>query len=139
MQGSAAIEKHIFRDADFIFTEKIHSFHDKYIDCFLLIGIDSPNTSLDEVKMTKNPEFSHLYYKRIMGGILSTSPLLSILSFSDDHLTASCAIYYLNNNEDIEDFFFVQDVLNWEGSGQTCFQIWRLNYASIHDMNDHWL
>ena len=70
MQGNAAIEKHIFRDADFVFTEKVHSFHDKYIDCFLLIGIDSPEVPLDEVKMTKNPKFSHLYYQRIMGGIL---------------------------------------------------------------------
>ena len=139
MHANIATEKHVFKDVESYFADKIHSFHDKYSDCFLLIGIDAPNTPLDEVKMTKNPEYPLLYYQRIVGGIMSSSPLITIKSFSKDNLSSHCAIYYLNNDQDIEDFFFTQNVCRWENTNQTCFQVWRLKYLSVFDMNDHWL
>lgn len=139
MQGNIVVEKHIFQDAASLFADKIHSFHDEFVDRFLLIGVDDSNKQLDEVKMTKNPDFSMLYYKRIVGGILENPPLISIKSFLKNKLSADCGIYYLNNGEDIEDFFLTQNIYQWEGTSKACFQVWRLNFLGIFDMNEHWL
>ena len=49
-------EQHIFKDVENIFSDKIHTFHNAFVDCSLLVGLDEPNTPLDKVKMTKNPK-----------------------------------------------------------------------------------
>lgn len=133
-----APEQHIFKDVENIFSDKIHTFHNAFVDCSLLVGLDEPNTPLDKVKMTKNPKFTLLYYKRIVGGILSNLPLVKIKSFSDHILKSYCAIHYLNNEKDIDDFFYIQNVMNWAGTNQTCFQVWKLHYSSIFEINKHW-
>ena len=70
-----APEKHIFKDAEHFFTERIHSFHDKFVDCSLLTGVDKPEAKLDKIKMTKNPKFTLLYYKRIFDIFLSSESI----------------------------------------------------------------
>ena len=55
MLNAEPIEKHIFRNSEEYFSEKLHSFHDNFVDCFLLIGIDEANKAWDEIKMTKKP------------------------------------------------------------------------------------
>ena len=139
MQENAEIEKHVFQEADLLFEDKLHSFHDKFVDCFLLTGVDESDKPLDKVKMTKNPKFSLLYYQRIVGGIMENNPIVSIKSISDKNLKAHCQIYYLNNDTDIEDFFYTQNVYNWQGTQKTCFQVWKLKFISILNMNNHWL
>lgn len=131
-------EQHIFKDVDSIFSEKIHSFHESFVDCSLLVGLDEPNTPLDKVKMTKNPKFTLPYYKRIVGGLLTELPLLTVKSFSKDSLKSYCAVHYLNNEKDIDDFFYIQNVIDWAGTHKTCFQVWKLNYRSIFEINKHW-
>jgi len=83
-----APEKHIFKDAEHFFTERIHSFHDKFVDCSLLTGVDKPEAKLDKIKMTKNPKFTLLYYKRIVGGLQKNKPLSIIRSFNKEQLVA---------------------------------------------------
>ena len=133
------IHRHIYFDADNIFSEKISVFHDFFVDSFLVTGIDKELAPLDEIKMTKNPNFSMLYYKRIVGGVMATKPLLIIQSFLNSSLHTSCNIYYLNNNNDIDDFFLYQKVRNWGGSKKTCHQLWRMEYISLKDMHEFWL
>jgi hypothetical protein len=57
----------------------------------------------------------------------------------DKKLNASCDIYYLNNHEDIEDFYMVQKVGGWQGTSQSCHQVWKLLKENIFDINEHWL
>ena len=133
------IHRHIYFDAEYIFSEKISAFHDFFVDSFLVTGIDKELASLDKIKMTKNHNFSMLYYKRIVGGIMATKPLLTIQSFLNSSLHTSCNIYYLNNNNDIDDFFLYQKVRNWDGSKKTCHQLWRMEYISLKDMHEFWL
>lgn len=132
-------EKHIFKNVEHFFTERIHSFHDKFVDCSLLTGVDKPEAKLDKIKMTKNPKFTLLYYKRIVGGLQKNKPLSIIRSFNKEQLVADCGIYYLNNDKDIDDFFFTQNVCNWNGSNKTCYQVWRLKKNNFKQINKHWL
>lgn len=132
-------EKHIFKNVEQFFSEKIHSFHDDFVDCSLLTGIDKPEAKLDEIKMTKNPKFTLLYYKRIVGGLLKHKPLSIIKCLDEDKLIADCGIYYLNNQKDIDGFFYTQNVSNWNGSDKTCFQVWRLKENNFKNINKHWL
>jgi len=139
MKSWSTSELHIFKDCEDYFAEKLHSFHEEYVDCFLLIGVDAPNKDIESIKMTKNPEFSTLYYKRIIGGIKYVKPIISVNSFVDKKINASCDIYYLNNYEDIEDFYMVQKVGGWQGTSQCCHQVWKLLKENIFDINEHWL
>tara|TARA_E500000331_G_C17177298_1_gene678921 strand:- start:25 stop:447 length:423 start_codon:yes stop_codon:yes gene_type:complete len=133
------IHRHIYFDADNLFAEKISVFHDFFVESFLITGVDKETAPLDEIKMTKNPSFSMLYYKRIVGGVMATKSLLTIQSFLKSKLHTSCNIYYLNNNNDIDDFFLYQKVRNWNGSNKTCHQLWKMEYVSLKDMHEFWL
>ena len=139
MLNEEPAEKHIFRNSEEYFSEKIHSFHDLFVDCFLLIGIDEPDKPLDEIRMTKNPLFSQLYYKRIVGGLMQTRPLINIRSIIDGEISAACDIFYLNNLEDIDNFYMLQKVMNWKNSKLTSHQVWQLNSIDLFALNDHWL
>jgi len=132
-------ERHLFYDSSSHFEEKLRSFHDNYVDCFLLVGVAPMGTPLDEIKMTKNPEYSLLYYKRIIGGLNEVAPLISCRSFINGKLSASCVIYYLNNYQDIEDFYMIQQVNNWKSTDNSSYQVWKLFRKNIFDINDHWL
>ena len=137
---SSPEEQHVFKDVENYFTKKIRSFHEAFVEHPLLTGVDSPNLALDKVKMTKNPKFTLLYYKRIVGGIMAGFPLITIKSFSKKTLRSYCAIHYLNNEEDIENFFYIQNVMNWGGTKKTCFQVWKLkSNSNLLEMNRHWL
>lgn len=139
MLNAEPIEKHIFRNSEEYFSEKLHSFHDNFVDCFLLIGIDEPNKAWDEIKMTKNPLFSGLYYKRIVGGIMETPPLINIRSIINGEISAACDIFYLNNLEDIDNFYMTQRVMNWKNSALTSHQVWQIDSIDLFALNDHWL
>ena len=132
-------ERHIFKDAKSYFNEKIDSFSEIYVDSFLLIGIDSPNTPLEEIRMTKNPSHSNLYYKRIINALKYINPFVICESFLGNTLDSSCEIYYLNNYQDIEDFYMVHRVYNWEGTSNTSCQVLKLSKGYAFDMNNHWL
>ena len=137
---SSPEEQHVFKDVETYFTRKIRSFHENFVDQPLLTGVGLPDLTLDKVKMTKNPKFALLYYKRIVGGIMKGFPLITIKCFSKRNLKSYCAIHYLNNEKDIEDFFYIQNVANWAGSEKTCFQVWKIKRDSnLLTMNNHWL
>jgi hypothetical protein len=142
MQDDVVIEKHIFKDVDFLFSDKLRSFHSDYVECFLLAGVGPPNTSLDEVNMTKNPEHPLSYYEKIVGGLLTSLPLLEVKSFSGGELQASCDVYYLNDGYDMDDLFLVQRITDWNQSNKVCHQVWRMHFESVFDIikiNKHWL
>ena len=131
--------RHVYTDVEDIYREKISKFHEKFVDCFLLTGIGGKNTPLDEVKMTKSPKFTMLYYKRIVGGLIKHKPILSAQSFISSNLNASCNIYYLNNDKDIEDFFIYQRVNNPNEPTKILISIWKLHFHALTEFNDFWL
>lgn len=134
------LDTHIFKDCEKYFEKKVRSFHDNYVKHFLLIGIDKEDSALDEIKMTKNPAYSGLYFSRIVGGIMESEPLILIKNFFNDKVTASCVLYYLNNHQDIDNFYMLQKIYNWQGTKLVCFQIWEMESDNnLIDINDHWL
>lgn len=137
---SSITEKHIFNDCELYFEKKIRSFHNKYVEFFLLIGVDKPNKNFSEVKMTKNPLYSLLYYQRIVGGVESLKSLINVTHLKNSVLTCEFDIFYLNNNQDIENFYMTQTIHNWDDNPNlTSYQIWQINSSNIFDLNNHWL
>lgn len=133
------LETHIFKDCENYFEGKIHSFHENFVKHFLLIGVDKKNTPLEEVKMTKNPAYSTLYFSRIIGGIQESPPLISVKNFLKEKIVSNCVIYYLNNDQDIDNFYMTQNIYNWNGSNLVCFQVWEMKCYNLIELNDHWL
>ena len=138
MKGASDPKKHLFVDCESIFSKKLHSFHDQYVDDWLLLGVSLNHTSLDSVKMTKNPKFKLLYFKRIVGGIMANKPLIKVLNIKNEEILSSCEIFYLNNYSDIEDFYMLQKVYNWKHEGMCCQQVWQLKITNLFDANNHW-
>ena len=137
---SSATEKHIFYDCELYFEKKIRSFHNKYVEFFLLMGVDKPNKDFSEVKMTKNPLYTFLYYQRVVGGVESLKPLINVIHLKNSVLTCELNIFYLNNNQDIENFYMTQTIHNWDDNPNlTSYQIWQINSPNIFDLNNHWL
>jgi len=132
------LERHIFKDCQSHFAEKLDTFHQIYADSFLLVGVDKPNKKLQDIEATRNPQYSELHYKRIIKGLSVISPLISCKSFVKEKLYVSCSLYYLNNNQDIEDFYMVQQSNRWNDSDLSCYQIWKLYRSNIFDINNHW-
>jgi len=131
--------RHVYSDAEEVFRKKISEFHEKFVDCFLLTGLADEQTPLEEIKMTKNPKFTMLYYKRIVGGIMKHSPIFCAQSFISSKLNASCNIYYLNNDKDIEDFFLYQRVGNPTTPDKILVSIWKMHFHALTEFNDFWL
>jgi len=139
MKNQYVLERHIFKDCESYFSKKLDAFHQIYVDAFLMIGVDKPNKKLQDIEATRNPQYSELHYKRIIQGLLATDPLISCKLFVKKKLNVSCSLYYLNNNQDIEDLYMVQQSNRWNDSDLSCYQIWKLYRSNIFDINNHWL
>lgn len=136
-----AFETHAFLDAEPYFSETLHEFHEVFIDDFILLGVAQEETPLDEVPFIKSPHYPQKFFERVVGGLMaSNKSLFNALHFMDGDLKAFCALLYLNNEQEIDDFFWFQKVFDWERQNTSSFQVWSLkNSVSLNDMNDHWL
>lgn len=139
MNENYSAENHIFKDCEFYFLKKLGTFHDRFLHYFLSIGIDKPEKSIDQIKVTKNPMFSSLYYERIVKELKNGYPLINIRFINDKKIHTDCGIFYINNLEDIEGFYFVQRVMNWKDSNLTSHQIWEIDSIDYFELNNHWL
>tara|TARA_B100000212_G_scaffold341984_1_gene326990 strand:- start:17941 stop:18357 length:417 start_codon:yes stop_codon:yes gene_type:complete len=134
-------ERHFFLgEANEFFAEKLHSFHDLFVETMLLCGVDEPGTSLDKIKLTKNPAHNLKYYKKIVGGLLKFPPSISI-SCIDQHqnLIAEMFFTHLDNGKDINGIFLTQNVYHWDGTDLYCVQVWSLKDIDLYYINNHWL
>ncbi len=106
----------------------------------LLCGVDEPGTSLDKIKLTKNPAHNLKYYKKIVGGLLKFPPSISI-SCIDQHqnLIAEMFFTHLDNGKDINGIFLTQNVYHWDGTDLYCVQVWSLKDIDLYYINNHWL
>ena len=134
-------ERHFFLgEANQLFSEKLHSFHELFVESMLLCGVDKPGAPLDEIKMTKNPKYNLKYYKKIVGGILKFAPLISVYcADAEDNILAEMHFTYLNDKKNIDGIFLTQNVYNWDNTNLFCAQVWQLKDVDLYYVNQHWL
>ena len=116
------------------FSSKISSFHDSYIESLLLheVGFE------DDLK--KNPNFNEIFYNLLIKVLKKSDPFIIIDHISDLSLDVSCSIYYLGDYDEIEGFYMTQIVSDWNGTVDSCNQIWKINRnANLLILNEHWL
>lgn len=115
------------------FSSKISEFHDLYVDLLLLHEIGLKNN------LKKNPHFDEEFYNLLIKGLKNASALIMIDHVSDLTLDVSCSIYYLADHKHIEGFYMTQIVSDWDGSPESCHQIWKINDDSnLLTLNRHW-
>lgn len=115
------------------FAEKISDFHQLYINDLLLheVGLNGD--------LRKNPNFDPDFYSLLIKYLKKSSPFIKIDHVSDLLLDVSCSIYYLSEHEDIEGFYMTQIVEDWDGTTESCHQVWSINEDSnLLSLNNHW-
>lgn len=140
-ESCPATHKYIFQgEINDYFADRIHEFHDNFVETMLLCGADKLGTPLDEIKMTKNPKYDLKYYKKIVGGILKFPPSLSVCAIDENcELLAELTYFYLNDKKNIKDIFLLQNVYHWQGlSSHYCSQIWLLNKTNMCNIEQYW-
>lgn len=131
--------KHLFYgEINIFFAQKLKDFHDEFVETMLLCGVDKPGKSLEEIKMTKNPNFNMSYFKKLIGGILKFSPAIEISCEQEGHLLAECSFFRLNDRKQLDGIFLLQNIYHWDQSDLFCAQIWKLKATDISQINNFW-
>lgn len=120
------------------FTEKLHSFHDKFCDMPLLTGLADKGQDIEEIKFTKHPSYTLKYYQRIVGGFKNNPALIHIQAHDDYGLNSEFFFTHINYDKHINNVFMMQNVMNWYGSSKFCCQVWQLKPTSIKLINNFW-
>lgn len=138
MQTNA--ERHIFSgEINDFFAEKLHSFHELFVNSMLLCGVDKVGTAIDQIKMTKNPAHNLDYYQKVVGGILKIEPSVSVCAIDKNgELLAEMYYTYLNNGKEIEGAFLLQNIYHWESPSYFCAQVWSLRDSNMCNINHYW-
>ena len=133
------IETHIFRDSEKLFESKHDTFLDIYLgDC--LLGGDALNhTNLDEVVMIHKDSQDSVFCSRVLNGIINSQPLIKVLSKSIKTSEIIFDIFYLNNFEDIEDFYCLKTTFDFLVEGVMLYQIFEVEVKSLSMLNDFWI
>ena len=136
-------EKFLFisRGADQVlklFSQKIVSFHEYFVECLLLSGLGRPNESIDLLRMEKNPDFVDVFFQNVIHGLQSVEPLLISVFINDEKIDSYLSVFYLPFSG-VEGFYLLQQVEGWDGSNNTSYQVWRMkDDCNLYDMSDHW-
>ena len=135
----STLERHIFQNAEEIFDIKHDIFIDDYLDKCLMGGDALNFTPLSEVAFVhKNTEDSILC-SRILNSVINSQPLITVSKESLDSSVIVFDIYYINNYEDIEDFYCVKSVYDFLVEGVMIYQIFEVKVKSLDMINDFWI
>jgi hypothetical protein len=133
-------EKHFFKDCDEIFTVKQDIFVDDYLDQCILAGDALNYTPLAEVDLTFNADFyEDVYYLRLINALLDSKPMIHVESDSLYESKQIFDIYYINNFEDIEDFYCIRSTYDFLVEGVMIYQIYEVKIKSLDMLNEFWI
>ena len=134
------VEKHLFKDCDEIFKLKHDIFLEDYLYPCLLAGDALNHTPLYEVDLNFNSDQYELSNcLRIVNSLINSQPLISVQSRMLDESFINFDIYYINNFEDIEDFYCIKSVLDFMIEGVMLYQIFEVKVKSLDMLNDFWI
>lgn len=105
-----------------------------------LLGGDALNhTNLDEVTMIHKDDQDSVFCSRILNGIINSQSLIKVLSKSIKTSEIIFDIFYLNNYEDIEDFYCLKTTFDFLVEGVMLYQIFEVEVKSLTMLNDFWI
>lgn len=133
------IERHIFRDADEFFNLKHDLFAEDYLGECLMGGDALNHTPIDEVAFIYKDSDDPIFNSRVLNGIINSLPLINVTNNSLEDSKIIFDIYYLNNYEDIEDFFCLKTTFDFMVEGVMIYQIFNVEIKSLDMINDFWL
>lgn len=97
-------------------------------------------TPISEMNLSfSSNEYTQEKYVEILKCIGEVKPMISVgfSSFLDTNIDFS--IYYLNNNEDIEDFYCTRTSIDEHVEGIMLYQLFLVKVKSLDMLNDFWL
>lgn len=132
-------ELHIFKDANDFFITKHDIFMEEYLsEC--IMGGDALNyTPIEETSFVCQDSGDSVFTSRVLNAIINSYPLIRVISNSINESKIIFDIFYLNNHEDIEDFFCLKSVYDFLVEGVMIYQIFTVNIKSLDMINDFWL
>lgn len=134
------LDQYIFSgETSKLFYKKLDDLHQKYVYHLLLSGLASEGQDLESIKMTKSPSISKKYCERIVGGFLNIKPDVIVKLLEDNEPKIECIFTKIDDKEQINHLFMIQNVNNWPVIGKSSCQIWYLGETSVNEIKKHWL
>ena len=112
---------------------------DLYLGECLLGGDALNHTPLKEVSLVHDDDLDEIFCTRILNGIIHSQSLIHIQSDSIASSEVLFDIFYLNNHEDIEDFYCLKTTFDFMIEGVMLYQIFSVEMKSLNMLNDFWL
>ena len=132
-------EQYIFSgDARDSFYEKLDDLHGKYVYHLLLSGVAPKGADLESIKMTKNPDASRKYCRRVVGGLLNIRPEAIARLTEDGETRLECIFTKIDDKEQINYMYMIQNVIDWPQLGNFSCQIWYLGETHVSQIKEHW-
>jgi hypothetical protein len=104
------------------------------------MGGDALNhTPIEETSFICKDSDDPVFTSRVLNGIINSSPLIRVVSDSINQSKIIFDIFYLNNHEDIEDFFCLKSIYDFLVEGVMIYQIFTVNIKSLDMINNFWL
>lgn len=132
-------EKYIFNwDASEEFYKKLDDLHDKYVYHLLLSGVAPLGTDLESIKMTKNPDVTMSYCRRVVGGLKNIKPQVEARLVEDKKVKLECIFTHINDKKVINHLYMIQNVMNWPQPEVFSCQVWYLGENGVKEIQKHW-
>jgi len=135
----STLERHFFQNAEELFDIKHDIFTDDYLGSCLMGGDGLNYTPIDEIVFIHNKDQNSLYCSRILNAIINSQPLITVQNQSIQSSVTVFDIYYINNYEDIEDFYCLKSVYDFLVEGVMIYQIFEVKVKSLDMINDFWI
>ena len=121
------------------FYKRLDDLHDEYVYHLLLSGLAEKGLDLESIKMTKNPDVSEKYCKRVVGGLVNVKPQIIVKLTEDKQPRLECIFTVLNDNEYVRnELFMIQNVMDWPQLGKYSCQIWYLGETALEEVRKKW-
>jgi hypothetical protein len=132
-------EQYVFNsEAEKIFYEKLDGLHDKYVYHLLLSGVAARGTHIESIKMTKNLNANKKYCQRVMGGLVNIKPQVVARLVKNSITRLECIFTHINDNENLNHLYMIQNVMDWPLFGSFSCQIWYLGETKLTQVRKHW-
>ena len=104
----------------------------------MLSGVAPKGTDLESIKMTKNPDVSLGFCKKVVGGFKNIPPEAIVRLEQDGEAQIECIFTKINDNKGLNSLFMIQNVMNWSHIGDFSCQLWYLGEISVNTIQEHW-
>lgn len=134
------VEKHIFKDCDDFFEIKHNIFLDDYLGDCILIADSVNGASMQEINFSFDGDGNDkVFYAKVLNDLYHSNPIIDISFTSFLNSNIYYKIFYLNNYQEVEDFYCLYQVYDFEVEGMMLHQVYEVKIKSLDMINDFWI